>query len=296
MFKALNNYQKAQIVDELSGQYDVKLLLKKIGLPRSSYYYARKHPPKPTRPELWEKSKKIFARTSNGCGHRQILMCLRAEIGCNISKKTVLKMMREIGLVCQIRRKKHSRYSSYRGNVGKIAKNVIKRDFHAQQPWQKMGTDVTEFTGSWGKAYFAPIYDFCTKEIVAWSVSKSPDFAQQKKLLGDLLSKLPKGVHPILHSDMGWQYQQVAWVRCLKNNGIVQSMSRKGNCLDNAATEQVFGHLKDEFYRGQRWDCYESFEKDLNAYIFYWNHQRRQIKFKGMTPVEYRYHSLLFRN
>ena len=103
-------------------------------------------------------------------------------------------------------------------------------------------------------------------------------------------------MHPILHSDMGWQYQHAVWVNCLKNNGIVQSMSRKGNCLDNAATEQVFGHLKDEFYRGQQWDSYESFERDLNAYVFYWNNQRRQIKLKGMTPVEYRCHSLLTRN
>ena len=292
----MTNYEKSQIVDELSGQYDIKLLLKKLGLARSSYYYVRKHPPKPTRPELWENAKEIFARTSNGCGHRQILMCLRAEVGCCISKKTVLKMMREIGLVCQIRRKKYSHYNSYRGKVGKIARNVINRDFHAQQPWQKMGTDVTEFAGSWGKAYFAPIYDFCSKEIVAWSIAKVPDFSQQRRLLNDFLSKLPEGKHPILHSDMGWQYQHAAWVKCLKNNGIVQSMSRKGNCLDNAATEQVFGHLKDEFYRGQQWDSYESFEKDLNAYVFYWNNQRRQIKLKGMTPVEYRCHSLLTRN
>lgn len=288
----MTNFEKSQIVDELSGQYDFKVILNLLNLSRSSYYYARKHPPKPTRPELWEKAKKIFARTPNGCGHRQILMCLKAEEGCCISKKTVLKLMREVGLCCQIRRKKNTSYSSYRGHVGKIARNVIKRDFQAQQPWQKMGTDVTEFTQPWGKAYFAPIYDFCTKEIVVWSISKSADWGQQKRLLDDLLSKLPKGMHPILHSDMGWQYQQVAWVKRLKDNGIVQSMSRKGNCLDNAATEQVFGHLKDEFFRGQRWDCYESFERDLNNYVVFWNTQRRQLKLKGLTPEEFRCQSL----
>lgn len=200
--------------------------------------------------------------------------------------------MRQAGLICQIRRKRFTHYNSYRGQIGKIAKNEINRDFNAPKPWQKMGTDVTEFAQPWGKAYFAPIYDFCTKEIVVWSISRVADFSQQKRLLRDLLSKLPTGAHPILHSDMGWQYQQAYWVTFLKHNGIIQSMSRKGNCLDNAATEQVFGHLKDEFFRGQKWDSYEAFERDLNDYVYYWNNQRRQIKLKGLTPAEYRCQSL----
>ena len=82
-----------------------------------------------------------------------------------------------------------------------------------------------------------------SKEIVAWDVSRSPDLGQQKRL--------PAGAEPILHSDMGWQYQHQWWRKELERLGIRQSMSRKGNCLDNAATEQVFGHLKDEFYRGR---------------------------------------------
>ena len=96
-----------------------------------------------------------------------------------------------------------------------------------------------------------------SKEIVAWDVSRSPDLGQQKCLPAMLAERLPAGAEPILHSDMGeWQYQHQWWRDELGRLGIRQSMSRKGNCLDNAATEQVFGHLKDEFYRGREFDSY----------------------------------------
>lgn len=197
---------------ELSGRHPLSDLLECAGLARSSYYYALSHPKAPTRPELWEAVGEIFSRTPNGCGHRQIAMCLRAERGVRIADKTVLKMMREMGVSCGIRRETdHHRYSSYRGVVGRTFENVIGRDFEAAGPWQKMGTDVTEFKQPWGKAYFAPVYDFGSKEIVAWSTSLHPDMAQQHELLDRLLARKPEGAAPILHSDMGWQYQQAGW-------------------------------------------------------------------------------------
>lgn len=277
----------------LSGQYLLSDLLKCAGLARSSYYYARSHPKEPTRPELWEFIVEIFSRTANGCGHRQIAMCLRAELGICIANKTVLKIMHAIGLNCGIRRETdYHKYNSYKGEVGQTFENVLKRDFKADKPWQKMGTDVTEFKQIWGKAYFAPIYDFGSKEIIAWSVSQHPDMAQQYDILKQMMDKMPEDVSPILHSDMGWQYQQPGWYERLAGAGIVQSMSRKGNCIDNGATEQVFGHLKDEFFKGQKWSDFESFKRDLDAYVVYWNTKRRQVKLKGMTPEEFRCHAL----
>lgn len=169
-------------------------LLECAGLARSSYYYALSHPKAPTRPELWEAAAEIFSRTANGCGHRQIAMCLRAERGVRIAYKTALKMMREMGISCGIRRETdYHRYNSYRGKVGKTFENVIGRDFAADGPWEKMGTDVTEFKQPWGKAYFAPVYDFGSKEIVAWSTSLHPNMAQQHELLDQLVSRKPKG-------------------------------------------------------------------------------------------------------
>ena len=280
-------------MSELSGLYPLSDLLESAGLARSSYYYAISHPKAPTRPELWEAAAEIFSRTANGCGHRQIAMCLRAEQGVRIADKTVLKMMHEMGISCGIRRETdYHRYNSYRGVVGETFENVIGRDFAADGPWEKMGTDVTESEQPWGKAYFAPVYDFGSKEVVAWSTSLHPNMAQQHELLDQLLSKKPEGSAPILHSDMGWQYQQAGWCNRLKEAGVVQSMSRKGNCIDNGATEQVFGHLKDEFFRNQTWPSFEEFKRALDAYIVHWNTRRRQVKLKGLTPEEFRNQSL----
>ena len=180
--------------------------------------------------------------------------------------------MREMGLRCGIRREtNYHRYNSYKGPVGQSFANIIGRDFTATGPWQKMGTDVTEFKLSFGKAYLAPVYDFASKEIVAHSISMCPNLAQQQEMLQILMDAKPAGVEPILHSDMGWQYQHETYISTLAENGFIQSMSRKGNCIDNGATEQVFGHIKDEFFRGQDWQTFESFKADLDAYVTHWN-------------------------
>ena len=288
--QALPNRDKALVIAELSGRgHKVRDLLEAAGLARSSYYYALTHPQQPTRAQLRPKVAQIFSRTPNGCGHRQVAMCLRAEDGERIADKTVLKMMHEMGLRCGIRRERaYHRYNSYKGSVGQSFKNIIGRDFKATGPWQKLGTEVTEFKLSFGKAYLAPVYDFASKEIVAYSISMYPNLAQQQEMLQILMDAKPEGAEPILHSDMGWQYQHETYIRTLADNGFIQSMSRTGNCIDNGATEQVFGHLKDEFFCGQDWQTFKSFKAELDAYVTHWNTTRRQVKLKGLTPAEYR--------
>ena len=246
-----------------------------------------------TRADLEPLVREIWGRTANGCGHRQVRMCLVHEFGRRVSAKSVLRVMRRMGLRCRIRAANPwRRYSSYRGETGGHVHNLLKRDFDAERPFSKLGTDVTEFKVAGGKAYLAPVYDMASKEIVAWDVSRHPDMDQQKRLLAMLAERLPAGAEPILHSDMGWQYQHRWWREELGRLGIRQSMSRKGNCLDNAATEQVFGHLKDEFYRGREFDSYERFKNELDAYIIHWNTKRRQIRLEGHTPEEFRNMSL----
>lgn len=166
------------------------------------------------------------------------------------------------------------------------------RDFDAGAPWRKLGTDVTEFKVAGGKAYWAPTLDFLSKEIVASDISTTPDMAQQARMLDELLPKIPEGAAPTMHSDRGWQYQHASYTSRLEAAGIVQSMSRKANCIDNAATEQLFGHVKDEFYRGREWKTFEDFKRDLEEYIVHWNTSRRQVRLKGLTPVEFRSQAL----
>lgn len=246
-----------------------------------------------TRADLEPLVREIWGRTANGCGHRQVRMCLVHEFGRRVSAKSVLRVMRRMGLRCRIRAANPwRRYSSYRGETGGHVHNLLKRDFDAERPFSKLGTDVTEFKVAGGKAYLAPVYDMASKEIVAWDVSRSPDLGRQRCLLAMLAERLPAGAEPILHSDMGWRYQHRWWRGELERLGIRQSMSRKGNCLDNAATEQVFGHLKDEFYRGREFDSYERFKHELDAYIVHWNTRRRQIRLEGRTPEEFRSMSL----
>lgn len=232
--------------------------------------------------------REAFSRTPNGIGYRQVAMVLRREQGLAISGKTVLKLMREEGLVCRIRRK---RYSSYRGEQGKLAKNILNREFDASAPLEKLVTDVTEFKVAGAKAYLSPVLDLYNNEIIAWSISKAANMVQVNEMM-DELERILGDSHPMLHSDQGWQYQQRSFQRRLEALGMTQSMSRKATCLDNACIEGFFGHLKDEFYRGRDFDSFDSFKRQLNDYIVYWNTRRYQARLKEMTPVEYRGHSI----
>ena len=197
--------------------------------------------------------------------------------------------MKELGLVCCVRIKK---YRSYKGEVGEIAPNLLNRDFQAEKPNQKWVTDVTEFSLFGQKLYLSPVLDLHSRYLVSYTISSRPALNMVTTMLDKAFETIPDGTGLILHSDQGWQYQHKQYQRMLKKKGIRQSMSRKGNCLDNAAAEQVFGHLKDEFYRGRVFDSYEQFKRELDAYIIHWNTRRRQIRLEGRTPEEFRSMSL----
>ncbi len=273
----------------LSGRCPLSDLLEAARLPRSSYYCALAHPKAPARPGLWEAAAEVFPRAPSGCGHRRIAMRLRAGRGAVIAGKTALEMMREMGVSCGTRREtdRHG-HGSHKGRAGKTFENVIGGDFAADGPWQKTGADVAELRQPWGKARFAPVYGFAGGEIVARSTSMRPNMAQQHGLPDRLLAKMPKGSAPVLHSDMGWQYRQPGWCGRLKADGAAQGMSRKGDCIDNGATEQVLGHMKDEFFKGRPRASFEGFERDLDAYAVHWNTRRRQVEPRGPTPEESR--------
>lgn len=201
-----------------------------------------------TRAGLEPLAGEIWARTANGCGHRQIRMCLVHGFGRRVSAKTVLRVMRRMGLKCPIRAASPwRRYGSYGGDTGGKVPNPLKRDFGADGPFARLGADVAEFKVAGSKAYLAPVYDMASKEIVAWDVSRHPGMNQRKRPLAMPGDKLPDGANPIPHSDMGWRYQRPWWRKELERLNIRRSMSRKGNRLDNACISSsrcfVFSHV-----------------------------------------------------
>ena len=259
---------------------------------RSTYYYWLKILKKEDKyKEIKEKIKSIFVENKGLYGYRRITDELHNR-GIKINHKTVQRLMKILGLKSIVRPKR--RYSSYKGEIGKIADNLLKRNFKAEKPNQKWATDVTEFKVCDEKLYFSPIIDLFNGEIVSYNLSKRPTFAQVMDMLKKAFAKIPDNTNLILHSDQGWQYQMKTYQRALKEKGIRQSMSRKGNCLDNACAENFFGLLKSELFylKEKEYKNIEELEKEIIEYIDYYNNKRIKGKLKGMSPVQYRIHSL----
>ena len=234
----------------------------------------------------------IFHENKGRYGYRRITLELRNR-GYNINHKTVARLMREMNLKSVQRAKR--RYNSYHGTIGKIADNLLQRDFKAERPNEKWVTDITEFRVGEEKIYLSPIVDLFNGEIISYNISRHPVFGQVVDMLEKAFKRIPDGTNLILHSDQGWQYQMKQYQQRLKKKGIRQSMSRKGNCLDNACAENFFGILKSELYyiKEKEYKCVEELEKDLVEYIDYYNNKRIKCKLKGMSPIEYRKHSML---
>ena len=201
-----------------------------------------------------------------------------------------MKLMKQAHLTCMLRKKK---YRSYRGEVGKIAHNLLNRDFKAVRPNSKWTTDITEFKLLGQKLYLSPILDLFNGEIISYTLSKSPVFHQVTSMLQSAFQKIPDQTHLILHSDQGWQYQMRPYRKMLKDKGIRQSMSRKGNCYDNSVIENFFGILNSEFYYNHKFSSIDQFSRELSEYIDYYNNRRIKVKLKGLSPVQFRTQSFI---
>ena len=231
----------------------------------------------------------IYHENQGRYGYRRITLEMRNR-GYVINHKTVSRLMRELGLKCQVRIK---RYRSYKGEIGKVAPNLIDRNFHADAPNQKWTTDITEFSLFGKKLYLSPVLDMYNGEIISYNISEHPHLGQVMDMLDKAFEKIPDNTGLVFHSDQGWQYQHKMYQYRLKEKGIRQSMSRKGNCLDNAVMENFFGLLKSELLYLREFESFEEFKEELVKYIYYYNHQRIKGKLKGLSPVQYRIQSLL---
>jgi putative transposase len=260
-------------------------LLKLAGLKRSTFYYQRKVVEAGDRyAQLKSSIHAVYKLHQGRYGYRRITGALR-EMGAMVTHNTVQRLMGELGLKSLVRIKK---YSSYKGEVGSTAPNLLLRNFDATGINEKWATDVTEFKVAGHKLFLSPIMDLCTGEILAFETDTRPSFSMVVNMLKKALANLGGGAKPILHSDQGWQYRMPVYQAMLKAKDVEQSMSRKGNCLDNAAMESFFAVLKTEYFYLNKFTSVEQLRDGLAEYIRYYNHDRIKMKLKGLSPVQHR--------
>ncbi|MEY4963835.1 MAG: hypothetical protein RLZZ323_1154 [Bacteroidota bacterium] len=272
---------------ELRHKYDLNLLLNRNNMARSSFYYYQKQRELPDKyKEIKEYIKSIYHQHKGRYGYRRITHELNNK-GIQINHKTVLKLMKLLGLKSVIRVKK---YSSYKGQQGKIAPNVLERNFNATAPNQKWATDITEFNVSGKKLYLSPIIDLFNQEIISYELTEKPALNQVVIMLKKAFKKIPNNTYLTLHSDQGWQYQMKQYQFLLKQKGIIQSMSRRGNCLDNAIIENFFGILKSELFYLKKYNSLDQLKKEIKEYINYYNNERIKSNLNKMSPIQYRAH------
>lgn len=252
---------------------------------RSTYYY---HISRLTRPDKYNDIRKrignIFDAHNKRYGYRRVHMQLVNE-GYTINHKTVQKLMVQMHLKSIVRRVK---YRSYKGEIGRIAPNVINRNFKVLSPYRKWVTDITEFKINDTKAYLSPILDLFNGEIISYTISDRPDLKMVMDMINSATNKVDITSGLVLHSDQGWHYQHKQYQKSLINKGIVQSMSRKGNCLDNAVMENFFAIMKSELLYLQQFKTMSEFKDALKSYIEYYNNDRIKLKLNGKSPVQYR--------
>lgn len=254
---------------------------------RSTFYYHFNKLKAPDKyHEIKIKIEKIFNKHFGTYGYRRITDELHKQ-GDKINHKTVYRLMKEMRLKSLVRPK---RYSSFKGDNSYVANNELKRDFNSDMPNKKWVTDVTEFRIQGRKIYLSPVMDLFNREIISHEISFSPNLQMVKNMINKAFKRNPVTPDLIIHSDQGGLYKSHDYQNTLKKRNIKQSMSRKGNCLDNACIESFFGTLKSELLYLRRFSSVDSFIKQINEYIYYYNNIRIKSRLNKMSPVEYRAH------
>lgn len=269
------------------------VLLRISGLARSTFFYHQARQDRQDKFALVKEQILAVNQKARGrYGHRRIHHEL-VKLGYRVAKKTVLALMRVLGIRCRVRARR--KYSSYQGLAGRIAPNVLDRDFHASKPDQKWVTDVTQFQLAGQRLYLSPIIDLYDHSVIAHSISTAPTTAfTNESLLKAMAARHDTG-ELIVHTDQGFHYQHLSWRRILAANHATQSMSRKGNCYDNSLAENFFGHLKSELFLDGMPATLDELETEIADYITWYNNERIQERLEGMTPNQYRNHALQHR-
>ena len=273
-------------MQELRQQYPIAALLKLTGMARSTFYYQQKAQQAVDKyTQLKVIIRKVFKHHNGNYGYRRVADEIRKKYGLVANYKTMRRLMGEMGLRSEQRPKK---YNSFKGDVGATAPNLMDRQFDADQPNAKLVTDITEFKVGGEKLYLSPVLDLYNGEIIAFEMNKRPVFEMVSCMIKKVFARLRPQDKPMLHSDQGWHYRMKSYRKQLEDRGVVQSMSRKGNCHDNAVMESFFGVLKSEMFHRTKFSGIDQLRLAIAKYIEYYNCERIKSRLKGLSPVEYR--------
>ena len=285
---ALRNREKAVIIDALKDKYSLPILLKRLELSKSSYYYQKAaHKRDDKYKEIRSKIQALFHENSQRYGYRRIHGLLKRE-NITVSEKVIRQIIREDGLAVNLKR--HRKYSSYQGEISPSVPNRIERNFHADRPNQKWLTDITEFALPEGKVYLSALVDCFDGMLPGWTIGTTPDSALVNTMLDQAISRLPEGERPLVHSDRGCHYRWSGWIERMEKAGLERSMSGKGCSPDNATCEGLFGRIKNEMFYYENWTGIHipEFIDILNKYLIWYNTKRIKVSLGNRSPWEYR--------
>jgi putative transposase len=270
---------------ELRDQFPVVKLVELVGLPRSTFYNQCKILAATDKyAELKERIRLVFTKNVANYGYRRVADALRVR-GEPTSRNTIQRLMQAMGLRSVVRPKVRK---AFRGSLSEAAPNLMDRQFDANQINTKWVTDVTEFNVAGGRLYLSPVMDLFNGEILGYEMSDRPKFALVTNMLRKVFRRLKATDRPMLHSDQGWQYRMPLYRALLRQHGVTQSMSRKGNCYDNAPMESFFAILKTEYFHRNKFTSFEQLRKGIAKYIKYYNEERIKTKLGGLSPIEFR--------
>lgn len=289
-FESGGTPQKHQVVDELRHRHTIQELCSYLRISRSGYYRYIQRKNRPDRDaELKNRIQAIYKQREGIYGYRRIQAELERQYGLLVNHKRVFRIMRELGLKSKIRKKRYQVQGYVPPTCGRTAENLLNRDFSATAPNQKWVTDVTYIHVGQKRMFLSVIMDLFNNEIVAYQISERNDNPLVMKTVRKAVQKRKDVYGTILHSDRGFQYTSHKYHDTLCKGGLLASMSRKGNCLDNACVESFFSHLKTEALYPYHISDLKEAQKRIRAYIRFYNEKRIQLKLNKLTPVEYRH-------
>lgn len=288
----IRHKDKYEIINNLKNIYSVKLLCELANVSRSGYYAWSSRQTVDRCEDIKEKILEVYTESKNVFGYRRIKIALKRKFNIIINHKKVKRLMKELSIQSVIRRKKFKYNTIKILDLGKVEDNLLNRNFKSSKLNEKWVTDITylQYGKNREKAYLSAVMDLYNNEIISYKLSTSLKVDFVKETFNKAFGK-QKGLdlsNLIVHSDQGGHYKSLQYKKIILKNKAKLSMSRKGNCYDNACIESFFGHLKSELLYQNFFESKNELFKAIDKYIYWYNTSRFQSVLKNRTPLEAR--------